>query len=368
VPVVVCSTGGEAGPLELPRSVLVDTEIRGGVRTLHELAVAVAATSRDVELRGRVSEPELAQLVDGTGAAPRVDLPPRPPGPQDVVIVPEGYRDPVPYALISDSPAVGVIMLLGPPGLAGWPFVPDWPGKPDPLTVPVEDLARPEHFRAMASAGFHLWTHIPGLARAAIDAGVACTDVGVGTPVPFPTPVDRPFDVVWVQANRWAPLARQVVERLDVRQLAIPEVPHARILRLLASARVLVWPSRVEGQARIQAEARAVGTVPVALDSNPFAPGMAEEDGVVPVGSVDQMPAAITGLLSDRARLEELSRRARRWARTRFDWSAYVARVDRPSAPWPIRHRTRACGPREETGWLNVPAGRASSGDTVGRK
>jgi hypothetical protein len=328
VPVVVCSTGGEAGPLELPRSVLADGEIRGGVRTLHELAVAIAATGRDVEFRGRVSERELTPLVETAGAAPRVDLPSRLPGPDDVVIVPEGYRDPVQYARISDSPAVGVIMLLGPPGLAGWPFVPHWPGQPDPLTVPIEDLARAEHFRAMAAAGFRLWTHTPGLARAVSEAGVACTDIGVGTPVPFPEPEDRPYDVVWVQSNRWASLAREVVERLEVSHVPIPEVPHDRMLELLAKGRVLVWPSRVEGQARIQIEARAVGTVPVALDSNPFAPALHEGAGAVTAGSLEAMVEEVGRLLADAGRWAELSRRAREWARAYLDWDAYVARVD----------------------------------------
>jgi hypothetical protein len=84
VPIVVCGLGGEAGPLDLPASVLGDHRLGGGGRSLHELAVAIAATGRDVELRGRVSRPELSRLADAAGVAPRVDLPARGPAAPDV--------------------------------------------------------------------------------------------------------------------------------------------------------------------------------------------------------------------------------------------------------------------------------------------
>jgi hypothetical protein len=337
VPVVVCGVGGEGGPFDLPASLPGDYPLGGGGRSLHELAVAIAATGRDVELRGRVSRPELARLADAAGAAPRVDLPVRRPGAGEVVIVPEGYQHAVQYARLSLSPARRILLLLGPPGLTGWPFTADWSGKPDPLTVALDAVARPEHFRAMDQAGFDLWTHSPGMAQAVEESGVACTLIGTGTPLPFPVPGNRPHDVVWVQANRWAPLARSVVERLEATTLGVPEVPHTRMLELLGTGRTLVWPSRIEGQSRIQIEARAAGTVPVALDSNRFAAGLDEAGGAVLVGSLEEMVEEIHRLLADPGRSGELSTRARRAALAQVDWESYVGRVDRALDTVPSR-------------------------------
>jgi hypothetical protein len=329
VPIVVCGLGGQAASADLPASVPGDRRLGGGERSLHELAVAIAATGREVELRGRVSTRDLAQLAAAAGAGPRADLPTRRPRPDDVVIVPEGYQRPAQYARICLSEARRILLLLGPPGLIGWPFVRDRPGPPDPLTVSVDAVARPEHFRAMDAAGFELWAHTAGMARAVRGAGVPCTNIGVGTPAPFPEPGPRTHELAWVERNRWAPLARGVVERLDARALGIPEVPHDGMIRLLGSSRLLVWPSRVEGQARIQVEARAMGTVPVALASNPFADGLEEARGAVTVDSLDSMVEAIRRLLADQSRIQELSRRAREWARAHVSWPDYVKRVDR---------------------------------------
>jgi glycosyl transferase family 1 len=328
VPIVVCALGGEEDPLGLPRSAFVERAIRGGERSLYELAVAVAAAGREVELRGLIAERDLSELAEAAGAWPRVGLEPRRPTAEDLVVVPEGHPEPLPYARLALSPARAVLMLLAPPGLFGWPFTIDWPGPDDPTAVPLDSLARPEHFRAMAAAGFELWTHSPGLSDRIMAAGVPCTWIGSGTPIRFPDAGERPYDVVALKANRWAPLARRVLTRIDATHRVIDEVPHRRLLQLLGTGRILAWPSRVEGHSRIQLEARAVGTVPVAFDSNPFASGLDEKGGAVLVGSLDEMAEEIERLLAAPDRLAELSGRARRSARAELDWEAYVTRVD----------------------------------------
>jgi hypothetical protein len=83
----------------------------------------------------------------------------------------------------------------------------------------------------------------------------------------------------------------------------------------------------VEGTSRLQWEARALGTVPVALATNPFAEGLDEEGGAVVVGSVEEMAGAIDELLERPDRLRDLSERATRTAREQVDWETYRARV-----------------------------------------
>jgi hypothetical protein len=98
-------------------------------------------------------------------------------------------------------------------------------------------------------------------------------------------------------------------------------------MRRVASAKILILPSRVEGTSRLQWEARAVGTVPVALSTNPFADGLDERGGAVVVKSVEEMPKAIEDLLARPGLLQKLSRRAARTARAQVDWAAYRSRV-----------------------------------------
>lgn len=327
--VVVCALGGEdADPRKLPASSLVARDIRGGERTLYEIAVAVAATGREVELRGLIDEGALQRTARAAGAAPRVGLPPRLPEPDDLVVVPEGHVTPLPYARLALSPARPVVAVLAPPGLFGWPFSPEPWDRPDHLTVDPATLARPEHFRRMAEAGFELWTQSPAIAEASARAGVGCSWIGGGSPVPFPELQAKRFDVVTVMDNRWADLARSAVAGLHRSHLPIPRVGHDEMLRLLGLGRVLAWPSRVEGHSRIQVEARAMGTVPVALSSNHFADGLDEKNGAVLVDTVEEIAPRIEELLEDRDRLAELSARARESARSQMDWDTFVARVD----------------------------------------
>jgi hypothetical protein len=352
MPVVVCGLGGEAAPWELPASVPSGrTWIHGGERSLYEVAIAIAAGGRDVELRGEVHVAELDALCRAAGARPRTGMGPRAPAEDDVVVVPEGYPDPQAYARISLSPARGVILVLAAPGLFGWPFVEGWT-PPDPLDVPLDDVARPEHFRGMAAAGFELWTNSRAMRTAAADAGVDCVYVGQGVPTPFPEVLAKSVDVVTVSDNRWAPLAEKIVAGLSRPHRAIPRLGREDFLGALGEGRILVLPSRIEGASRIQIEARAMGTVPVALASNRFADGLDEDHGAVPVGSLDEMPSVVESLLDDPGRLEELSARAIRTAREQVDWQALRVRIEEALAkPRPAPGRAQ-----REGAWTDAEA------------
>lgn len=273
---VICTLGGDRDPWQLPASTFPDRVwIHGGERFLYELAAAIASLGKEVELRGDLLRPELDMICSAAGASPRTELPERRPHPEDVVIVPEGWPDPLAYARIALSPARTVLLMLAAPGLFGWPFVSGWT-LPDPLTVPISDLARPEHFRSMRALGFTLWTHSRGILDAAEAAGVPCAFIGEGQPMPFQDVPPKTTDVVFIAENRWAPLALEVAGQLRAQAEPILGQTHEDLLRRLAAARILLLPSRVEGTSRLQWEARALGTVPVALATNPFAEGLDE--------------------------------------------------------------------------------------------
>jgi glycosyltransferase involved in cell wall biosynthesis len=339
--VVVCALGGEVGPWDLPASRLVErTWIHGGERSLYELAVAAAAIGHDVELRGDISEPDLRDLRDSAGTVPAVGMGPRRPTADDLVIVPEGWTDPLQYARLALSPARAVILLLAPPGLFGWSFLGDW-SPLHPRETSMESVARPESFRAMAAMGFELWADSPGLAEAARLAGVECVEIGHGSPLAVPEPAERTHDVAVVEANRWAEEARWVAAQLEVSHLVIPETRHAHLQRELARAKTLIWPSRIEGRARIPGEARATGTVPVALRSNRFAESLDEDRGAVAVDSLEDMPRAVAALLASPQRLERLAASGLRTAREENAWDLFMKRLDEALSELPPPDQAR---------------------------
>ncbi|MDX6678545.1 MAG: hypothetical protein QOE31_2597 [Solirubrobacteraceae bacterium] len=299
----------------------------GGLRTTHELAFAIAATGRAVELRGAVDMDTYAQLAAVTHLAPQLPASALAPQPGDVVVVPEGDDDPLGFGRVLLSGARLVVLALGPPGLTGWPWVGGW-SRPSPLTVQRESLARPEHFRAMAAAGVTIWSHTARIAELAEAAGVRCRFIGNGSPIGMPAPTPKPVDVVWLRFNRWASLAEPIAAGLPGRVDAIAQVPHDELLRRLDGARILLFPSRIEGHSRIMSEARAAGCVPVALASNDFATGLSEKHGAVPVRSLEAMRGVIESLLRDPVRVAQLAERGRASAREQLDWQHYVERVD----------------------------------------
>ncbi|PZR65197.1 MAG: hypothetical protein DLM63_12640 [Solirubrobacterales bacterium] len=323
----------------------------GGIRTMHELAVAIAATGRRVEIRGGVDFGELELLGAAAGAMPELPTRPRRAGPDDVVLVPEGLADPLSFAPTVLSGARQILVLLAPTGLFGWPFVDGWSPMP-PLAVPIDAVARPDHFRAMSALGFELWTHMPRLAEEAKAAGVDCTYIGNGRPLAYPPPLPKAYDVATLAQNRWAELARSVSTKLDptVRCHEIAPGSNEEVLRAMGQTRVLVHPSRIEGHSRIGQEARAMGAVPVVLDSNPYAVGLDDAGGAVLAPSLEEMPRVVTDLLRDPERLRRLRERGMKTARAQVDWDEYVGRVDvalaRPPSADPARGARRAIGER----------------------
>jgi glycosyl transferase family 1 len=322
----------------------------GGEIVCSGLAFAAAELDRDVELRGWIHEPTFRRFERATRRAPHVELQARAPEPGDLVVVPEGWGDPLAYLQLSLSPARSAIYVLAAPGLFGWPFAGgDW-ARPDPLTVEIGDLARPEHFRGMHALGFELLTHSEGIARAAAKAGVDCHFTGVGEPWRISPPAgERSVDVLALMSNRWAALARRVLDELSGLNVdRVPEVPNEEMLHRMSRAKVLVWPSRVEGHATIPVEARAMGCVPVALDTNPFGAALDDAHGVVTVGDVREMAPAVRALLDDASRLQALSERGRAAARDLTDWSVFVDRVrsflDAPAPPDPGRDARAGAG------------------------
>jgi hypothetical protein len=302
----------------------------GGLRTLYELAAALVTGGRPVELRGVYSPPDLAEVCEAAGAWPELPRDPRPPAASDTVIVPEGIDDPEVHARLVLSPARAVLMLLGPPGVLGWPFADGW-SPPDPVTMEIGAAARAEHFRAAAGLGYELWTHTPGLQRAAEAAGVPCRIVGNGVPGRYPAPAhERDIDVAWLPGNRWAPLARPAVRSLEkagARCVAVEDATHREVLELFGRARVVLHPLRVEGHSRIGCEARAMGAVPVVLSSSPFSVGLDEAGGAVAVDDPAELAGAVTAVLADPDRLARLSAAGMRSAREQVDWDSFVRRA-----------------------------------------
>jgi hypothetical protein len=352
---VVVDLVGEPAHGLLAESRFVERKfLPGGEHNMYELAFALAASGHPVELRGWLDRRAFDRLKAAVGVAPATDLAPRLPTSSDVVVIPEGWRDPLEYVRMMLSPARLAIFLLAPPGLFGWPFCsPGW-SPPDPLTVPLDQVAAPEHFAAMHRLGFSLLTHSRPLADAVSSAGAPCTYVGVGRPSSTlpDAPSTRSVDVAALIANRWAPLVSEVIAGLgDVTVDLIEEVPNDEVLARLGQSHILLWPSRIEGHATIPWEARLVGCVPVALSTNRFAVGLEEESGSVVVDRVEDLNAAVHALLSEPERWRALSQRAVTSARRAVDWDAYVGRVDAWLRGLPAR------GPEAEA--------RAGMGDAV---
>jgi hypothetical protein len=195
--------------------------------------------------------------------------------------------------------------------------------------VPVESLARPEHFRAMSALGVDLWTHMRPVQRRALDVGARCAFIGNGDPL---APAERPaledVPVAYLQANGWREFAEQVAQRMKTPVRAIPAGNHDSVMDAVARSRVLLWPARVTGHGRVLWEARSRGTVVVGLASNIYATGLDEASGAIAVDSLERMPDVVESLLADPARLDALAQAGVRSAREQVDWPLYLERVD----------------------------------------
>ncbi len=258
---------------------------------------------------------------------PCAGLEARRPTAEDIVVLPEaGHHDL--FLACHLSEAATVVAVLAPPGLCGWDFTPGWE-QPDPMTVPLDAVATPASFRTLAALDCTLWTNARGTAAAGVAAGVDVTWIGTGTPVPFAEPGPKTFDVAVVERNRWYDWAVKAADDCgDVRVLTIP--PRDSTYSLcddLARARLLLWPSRIEGMSRIAREARGVATVPVVLDTNPFSTAEDHGPGVVLVRDHDEMARRARELLADPAALARLGTSARTGARAQVEWDPFVGRV-----------------------------------------
>jgi hypothetical protein len=357
---VVSALGGRATPGHLPLSTFGDRAIlTGGERSLYELAFALTACGHDVELRGSLGHSVFDSLRAATGVAPAADLPSRPPTARDVVIVPEGVQDLADWATVFGSDARVVVMLLAPPGLFGWPFTDSTWRPPRIADVGADGLPTRAAIRTMHDLGATIWTNTPGLVTDAEAVGVPCTDIGVGWPAVPEVVRRKTSDVVFVEESRWAAAARRVADALPGRVVPLPSGTPAQFLEDLGRGRVLLWPSSVEGWARITAEARALGTVPVALASNRYGAGFDEESGLIPVSRVEDLPRAIDALLADPSRLESLAARGREWVTEHVSWSRYCERV----AGAVDRLPTEQAGPRTAMGALMQAADEARRAD-----
>jgi hypothetical protein len=303
--------------------------VSGGQQTWHELAFAAAVAGYEVELRGWYSRALLDRLEAATGVRPLTPGDERRPAASDIVIVSAGWHDPLRLARYVLSPARVVVSMLAPPGLFGWPLVGP-PVQRDPLTVDLDELARPEHFRALAAIGVDVFTHMHRVQELATENGVRCHFIGNGSPLDPAAPGElKDIDVAYLEGSKWLELAELAVAGLDRLAHRILIGSHDEVLRQIARAKVLVWPARVEGHGRVLWEARVLGTVVVALRSNVFATGLDEASGTVAVDTVEEIPAVVERLLADDDWRTRLSRAGRASALEQVNWRRFVARVDK---------------------------------------
>jgi hypothetical protein len=330
IPRVVISTVDPPPIWDLPAAVVAtrDGWMSGGQQTLHEFAVAAKVAGYDVELRGAYSPELLDRLQAATGERPATPDARRRPVEHEIILVDEGGWDPLRFARYLLSPARVALGVFAPPGLFGWPFSGD-PTHHDPATVDLDELARPEHFQAIAALGLDLFTHMHRVHDLATEEGVRSHFLGNGSPLPAPESAEhKDIDVAYIERSRWLDLAERAVALLDHPAHRIVTAPHAEVLAQIARTKVLVWPARVEGHGRVLWEARAAGTVVVALSSNVYATGLDQAAGAIAVDSLEQIPAVVERLLADDAWRGELSQAGRDTAREQVNWRRYVARVD----------------------------------------
>ena len=242
-----------------------------------QLAFAAAAAGHEVELRGWLHEPTFRRFAEAAGAAPRIDLEPGRPKPATSSSSRRAGRTRSSICSSRCRPLASRCSCSPPPGLFGWDFSERW-SLPDPLTVDIATLARPEHFAAMRALGFELVTHSPDSCAAAAARrrvhvprhGTAMADAGArGEGGRRRRPARQPLGTAGAQGGRRA--RRREVDFIE-------EAPNDEVLARMARARVLIWPSRIEGHATIPHEARSVGCVPVGAVDQPVRGRPHDED------------------------------------------------------------------------------------------
>jgi hypothetical protein len=332
-------------PLQLARARLHDHPlIPGGVRVMHELAVAAAAAGFESEVRGAVHGPTLAELCAAAGVRVGTPHEPRAADPDDILCVPDGLDDPTLFIRVAMTRSRSVYLAMGPPGLVGWSFVPGW-RQVDPLDIDVDTVGLPEQCRAIDVLGFRVWANAPPVADAFVAAGVPATILHEGWCVDRLPEPQKDVDVVTVGENRWASITRRALEGFSGSWRELPPMGHKQLMEELGRGRIFVHCARIEGHSRLATEARLMGTCCVGLSSNRFAVGFDEDAGGAMVDRPENVVGVVERMLADPDELGRRQARARAQARSTTDWSTFVQRVgdalaaiesetERPDAPW----------------------------------
>jgi hypothetical protein len=304
--VVVCIALDECDPLMLAPARLQDPPwITGGVRTMHELAVAAAAAGYETEVRGDFHGDVLAQMAAAAGVTVGTPSEPRAAQPDDVLCVPDGIRDTAFFIRVALMPSTPVYLAFAPPRLFGWSFMPD--GRyVDALTIDPVSVGRAEHCRAIDAMGFRVWSNATTTAGAFAAAGVPAMVLHEGWPTSMPTEPEKDVDVVTIGENRWSTITRRALEGFRGSWRELPMMPNAQLVEELGRGRVFVHCARIEGHSRLAIEARLMGTVCVGLASNRFAVGFDEAAGGVMAERIEDIAAAVERILADP---EDLPRR-----------------------------------------------------------
>ncbi len=332
-------------PLKLARARSHDRQsIPGGVRVLHELAVAAAAAGFESEIRGQFDGAVLHGLCSAAGV--RVGTPDtsRAADADDVVCVPDGIADPTFFIRVALMRSRPVYLAMGPPGLVGWSFTPGW-RLTEPLDIDVDTVGLPEQFRSIDILGYRVWANAQPIADAFAAAGVPATILHEGWCVDAPQETQKDVDVVTVGENRWAPITRRALEGFSGTWRELPPMPNEQLMTELGRGRVFVHCARVEGHSRLATEARLMGTCCVGLASNRFAVGFDEDAGGALVDRPEDVVGVVERILADPDELRRRQLRARAQARSTTDWKLFVQRVgdalaaieaetERPDAPW----------------------------------
>ena len=326
--VVVCLALDGDDPFQLAPARLHDPPwISGGIRILHELAVAAAAAGYPSEVRGDFHGGVLASLSAAAGVEVGTPTEPRTATADDIVCVPDGIRDPMFFIRVALMVSTPVYLALAPPGLFGWSFVPGWRFV-DALDVDPESVGLPEHCVAIDALGFRVWSNAPTTGGAFVAAGVPATVLHYGWPTQFPAEPPKSIDVVTVADNRWAPITREALRGFDGTWRELHTTNEA-LLTELGQGQIFVHCARIEGDSRLAVEARMMGACCVGLASNRFAVGFDDASGGALVEQPGEVVPVVRRLLGDATELASRQQRARASARSITGWAEYVERVGR---------------------------------------
>ena len=311
--------------LKLARARLHDRQwIPGGVRVMHELAVAAAAAGFESEIRGQVDGTVLAGLCAAAGVHVGTPDQPRQADPEDIVCVPDGVADPTVFIRVALMRSRPVYLAMGPPGLVGWSFAPGW-RYIEPNDIDVDTVGLPEQCRAIDALGFRVWANASPIADAFVAAGVPATILHEGWCVDVAREPQKDVDVVTVGEHRWAPITRRALEGFSGTWRELPPMRNEQLISELGRGRVFVHCARVEGHSRLATEARLMGTCCVGLASNRFAVGFDEQAGGALVDRPEDVVGVVERILADPDDLRRRQARARAQARSTTDWKLFVS-------------------------------------------